>query len=1340
MRIDPCVAVLLPLLMAPVATWAQIGNFQLQGVTATQAVVSYTSPDSRACRIELSEAPRYIPVVPDVDPRIFAQSNMDLERKGTLVSRNSRVVVLGRRVAEAGTDGRRYSRALQAYTKHYLRITCGTAVREAVFDTTNIAMGQTYNDPVPGDPAKPGEFGWPSLDWADRFQRVVDPLTGLQIRRLTMSEDMTETGGGGPRSFTRTRLFDNSWSNPGSVLANDTEFASTAGTGWLFLETGWSLFGGGTREFNLDTVRQLMVTLNAWCDNCGTAATPPARTIEACFSVDGVSCAGKAVEAVLESCTADCTSARYRFTMGANGPPMTTAWDLDKWDQTHFHRRTGQVTRRGNKVTWTGGSNVFGVHWARGAQIDINNRTYSIRRVDHERLLTLEGEFAENDEESGSYSASNFGLMIRRKTPGAGQIAIQYAQFSWQLAFATRWESGGDVEEFNTCAPKQSPGPGGEMGWHCTAGVTLYWIGGESGTVNRLGQALLPNRSGPDGWSGNGLCDPASGGGPQWDPEDGDAFYCGQQSNTPGTGTVLVRAKYFGGNTDNGPTGYSIALRQCDAARGNMPCFELTNVTPPSQGVSLSQQLARMHPAEWNLLRGTRIVIMSIRGQHLQFLARFQNDSLAMVGLINPGEGRVVAALPSWRYWPMRWTGLHGSELMMGADWMPVPATFFRGSSERDFGPGVGPYFSRITSGPVPAAGSPCPARPADSLIPPHEWPEGERCVEITIDGEPGDPSPHFVSSGTVSSSGAAVTGTGVDWEARLDGGYMLVNGVFYRFERVSNTTGRLTPVPASPLQNAAYQLFGEPVNNPKTGNPMHAYLQDIEPRDTLVISAGTGFSLNTHVNEIARVILKQGNRLVLERGLIDWDGKRAPMLAAPANAYLRMTPPSCRFTEEGYCQAAAVMWNTTEDPSAKNSSGNTLVIDDTAQGGGHSTSAATATINSLAKNCPLTDGLRYGCYNVRPGSNFPERYTSETFMLSSNPAFQGRLGSGEPNGTDSHPSSKQRPGIAEDADLNWFLDARPHFGEWMTGSAQRPGVEVEEGLWKFTAEQLPRFRPKHMPTIAYCGGFPLQNLSGPGSRIAGTSEEVRTNAYSYCAAMKDGECREDSQAGDVFVSCPQISTPYCHYPGPATSGGDRRDICIMDNGAYNQGITQIRHSEPDDLTGRGGRILTYGLSQWHFNDPFWNVRTTPDGKWLMFRTMWANNKRPDVFLAKIPPFAPIDDQARNGYLPLDLTVRPGESAPAETAGAAVEFGYNPALECTTRKESCIGAGPAGEMDMSDPFRYSQTEEWSPVACQGGCTLRVPVIPQRVVYYRIRYFNEAGSEIGQSSTNAWAVP
>ena len=69
-------------------------------------------------------------------------------------------------------------------------------------------------------------------------------------------------------------------------------------------------------------------------------------------------------------------------------------------------------------------------------------------------------------------------------------------------------------------------------------------------------------------------------------------------------------------------------------------------------------------------------------------------------------------------------------------------------------------------------------------------------------------------------------------------------------------------------------------------------------------------------------------------------------------------------------------------------------------------------------------------------------------------------------------------------------------------------------------------------------------------------------------------------------MSCPRVSTPYCVYPGVGVPGTDIRDICVMDNGAFTQGLAQMRHTEPD-TTGAYSRLLTYGFANYRWNDLF---------------------------------------------------------------------------------------------------------------------------------------------------------
>jgi hypothetical protein len=156
---------ILPVLLWLVSAQAAVTNIQFLGSTPTQAVIAYTAPDSSACTIEVSESASYIPLVNDVNPALFPGSNLD-GRPGSLGNGLARTVVIGKRASEMAADGRYYSRALQAYTPHYYRITCGSDVATDTFTTLNISLGKTYNDPFPRDPAHPGRYAWPTMDWS----------------------------------------------------------------------------------------------------------------------------------------------------------------------------------------------------------------------------------------------------------------------------------------------------------------------------------------------------------------------------------------------------------------------------------------------------------------------------------------------------------------------------------------------------------------------------------------------------------------------------------------------------------------------------------------------------------------------------------------------------------------------------------------------------------------------------------------------------------------------------------------------------------------------------------------------------------------------------------------------------------------------------------------------------------------------------------------------------------------------------------------------------------------------------------------------------------------------
>jgi hypothetical protein len=160
-----CRSLFLSLLwLAPVH--AAITNVRVLGTTTTQAVIAYTAPSLSACAVEVSESSALVPLVNDVNAVLFPGANLD-SRAGSTSNANGlmRVFVAGKRAAELATDGKYYSRALQAYTTHYYRITCGSDSASGSFQTQNLPLGSTYNDPYPRDPDRPGQYAWPTLDY-----------------------------------------------------------------------------------------------------------------------------------------------------------------------------------------------------------------------------------------------------------------------------------------------------------------------------------------------------------------------------------------------------------------------------------------------------------------------------------------------------------------------------------------------------------------------------------------------------------------------------------------------------------------------------------------------------------------------------------------------------------------------------------------------------------------------------------------------------------------------------------------------------------------------------------------------------------------------------------------------------------------------------------------------------------------------------------------------------------------------------------------------------------------------------------------------------------------------
>ena len=1298
--------------------------------TATQALISYTAPDTGVCAVEVREGGLQAPLVPDVDPSLFPQSNLD-SRAVNLVTGQRRVFVVGKRAVESALDGFRHSRALQNNTSHSFKITCGASVFTGQFTTMNAPLGASYNDPLPADPNQPGQYAWPDFNWLDRNQWVVDPFTGFRIKQFDSPRDAMEGVGSGKFAAASNVGGGSAWANPGAVTADDTSAATYSGTsrGWLFADVNlvfqnFALHNAGTNSPNA-----LVPTFNAWCSSadCSTASADD-RTIQFCLTIDQTTCASDILEAPLTACSSNCTAPSYRFPAIVNPTPMLAEWFASKHgiptiDTTDLSARSGTVNRNGATVSWVDG-NRFNLHWGPGATIKINGTIYTISSVDHDAGLTLSGSPAGSDT-SASYVASNAGLLVRKKTTSTHQVSIQNISYTFETGPGPVLESEGDEQSYANCSPAEVAGPNGEMGWHCQVAGGIYWVGKDTGTVNRLGQSAPPYNGATDGW-GQRPC----AGGSYWDAIDGNALYCPTQS---WNGHLYVlKFVYTGNNVDIG----NLAVGQAVVVCGTAPCWTITNLTPGTS--SLDLQMAAFHP-DWaaSHFHTNSISVFGRMGvtNSLLFMARRdeRNDTMAFLFRFDLNTQRIVAAIPTWRYWPLRWAGMHGPGDLNDPSWVLVSSTYFRGpSTGNDSAAGNGPYISNVTSGAIDAVGHPCPARPSNSPIAVSDWPTGNRCLTLTVDGEPADPTPTKYSDGTISATGTTVTGANTNWTSFMDGSQMLIDGAYYTFTYVANNQGTLDRSPGT-IANPNYTLYLEPVNNPKVGNPSWGYLQDAEVRDTFCATNGIdcrywyGYrdpnGVPTGGAETMRLILKNGNSWTLQRG---YAGIYPTQLMYPlnANATLIAIPASCYFQADSYpCPDSRVVWDAVNDPYGYNATLTTVRTDPGDKGCCHNTRQNGVNVD-VGLDCPTRGGYPgTGCYFARY-SGIPETFTDPGFPVSNNPIFHGMVGVGSPNSVDSHPGHHQSRPSADANEMTWIGDARTYLGDVSFGSASAPGTLVGGTLYKFTSSQALRLNPRTLPTMGACGVNPLLDVSGPASSI---STGLADN-YKYCIALTGGECASGSTKGDIFVNCPQVRFPYCTYQGVGNSDPETRDICLLDMGAHTLNLTQVGVNKPDP-DGVNSRRVSTVFSRYHWINPFWNTKILPNGRWMLGWSLFFQGQRNSVLLVKLPPFPGADGINRGDFWPYKVTVPTPQIA--GVTNAVVQFGYDKNYFCTSRREACVQAN-------ATDFAY-QSENPAGVPCTNGCTVSVQALPQRILYYQVLLRDASNSVVGRMDPAAVVI-
>lgn len=1268
---------------------------QTSGISNTQALLAYRIEEGEApCVVEVWEGEQLPgvgqdrPLVHDVNPALFEDAHLD-NRSGNASFSGWRVAVIGQRRVSKATNNRLYSRALQTNTPHIARVTCGAQVALVHFTTANLPTGATHPENPPFNADGFGNYGWPTIDWTNHDQTYIDPLTGVLLKRFTSAG---EWGSRVNRTFAAGQAIATpAWSTPQNALSGATSSLAATSTADspLFLAIKPETFppghlGGFFPDRGADDIAIRLY-------GSGNNSTAANRMVSVCLSIDsGQSCYSDSLPVTLPSGSAN----EVGLFPSSFPSAMYTGWGARPVRQEHWPRM-GKVSVAAGTVTLTrnlynavvpssevDSNSVFDVAWPQGTRIWIQGSPCAVQFCTVDSVLDgyhlkLQEEFALPETD---YRSANFGFRIT-KVSGTGTVSLSARyEYAWSFAFTLPYTGGTDQ-----CSVKK-----------VTTNVTA---------------------------NGTPLTTPRSG------------YLC----VFPFSG-LFNGALYFV-DTDNGDFRFISAFRTPSAipnhVSADLPLGAVTNA-----GL-INASFDPDNPA---------IMYTSLKtnsGRRAIFKLTYGGDYRTLRFNYRGGEGGDTPAnIPDGMIWENVTRSSNGRDLQSQIDqrFLAYDKTRF-GSFDDSRLAGVVDHFAMFTLN-YGNQDSPCwnfvfdlrngnllnGFNSLDGLGSPLlRW---AGCHSTSVTGPFFGISNNALVQGNTNSNYGGPFTTKVTALLRLSGLDTDDTRIGWPIDTAYNNN---CPAGLSPRWIAAgatgnrcltVRVPGEPCSAAATANekiwspcPRDASASMAQPlvEGDLLGDASLRPADGERFRIVRRTDLPSGElEFVLQRNAVKtWCAFREP-----GNDGI-ITGPSQMTHVNG--------WSLMVVPSGETCEGGIIYYDP-------KTNAFSQESRFLISGHFDLGVSPQDSFHTLLGSGFVVRYNQprqslgarEDFYIEKDPVFEGVRSFTSAFTMQSYGSIRQW--AAPQAERRWALDFRHINGS--TGTRpEAPGQVVGE-VRTLSAQpgtrnvyRLPIIGAVHykkLPLLVFAGYHLLQEFS------SASMGDVLTDAqpWRFCYAYRIGECRSGSQAGDLFAVIPGAML----FDRCWTSQTSLNVPCAFSNHAHANWVVQFDISRADAV-GAGFRRISMGLSGPSRQYVYANARATPDGKWAILPGFWLDGAKQELLAAKLPPFTATDNRNRASFVDYEIQLTP----PPVGSAVTVSFGYREFGEagdfyCTARQEQCIAGSPSS----TTPFRFAS--EFSAALhareCAAGCTLTVPAVADRVLYYRLQYYDESGTKVGEGTTQA----
>jgi hypothetical protein len=1296
-----------------------------------------------------SSGGRVAVLVHDLNPRLFAGADQD-SRPGGVVSGRARTVVIGKRAAEPALTGWYVSRALELETQHRYHIICGSDEAGGAFRTPNAPLGNLNPEPLPADPDHPGRYQYPSIDWSHPEYPQTSTLQAdngspcSSLGKVTFNQSVSLAVGdiivlkSGPQKG-RARSVKSVVSSNVVCVERGFSTAQPAGTAWGRRPPD---VGNGVQRIIDPQTGALIRRLSAPAENfrVNTDQVPDsAQQTGSGWQLGGSS------SSLVDGIAAAGDSKTVAYTGDANQDWLWIHWGGFNW---FLYDDSGNGVFSVDAVMARIGGSVD----VADSNLDNNSIEVCLKDPTSNTALACKGKRLTIDLTSACSSAdcwagdatpmiaawldpadkvgsyvnavelfgANGGILIRKKSSFANTVTLDRVWMDFDRSEAPS-------SLMQTCNPftyPQTYGGASRDGYICglAPGTTLWhWIDPKTGDATSLGESatraggavLLHGLVG----SGYGLI---------YDTTTPNTFYT-SSTKSDGSGSAIVKTSYTG-------QGLEYLVNSNQAQEDFTMFLNSSLVSSATLESQMEAATAATYPYRFAWYKNmtlsgstTQINRCNISGlqddRNLQVGCIYASqDQLGWKGIYSLDSNSIVATAFSDGAYPERGCMVHSSAGLTSSNGWTMAIGQTNQSTDNRRYCGVGPSQTELAATLESSGSYPCPELPFEHQTSGKGSGSGgsPQCSMVQVTGDYRDTDPcsfYSINSGrliSISVSGTTATASASETvsdvlsagmtvqvagsgAANLDGDYA-----------VATVSSRSFTFAVSGVGEGAYTTPGMSLGRLCGTEPC-----ETEARSATRIDPGRSLRVGDVLkidSELVQVLAKGAEcadpnaacNLTVLRGIsltsVAGHAVNTPAYEQCAAAVSAQFLGGAPVSHEMY-------WDYVHDPTSTSRASKVYT------GAGHGTYPYRNRSARITGSCYHSP---WGyCFKGFTGDMAQQ---SAQFMSGTSLEFADRVkfaGVGSALLGDSHMSFPLK--IDE-----WFADAKSYY----SGDPQGSWTEVESGkkLFKLTWAA----KPKQGPVEFSCGNRAVVDIS-PGPITSADSD-----AYKSCVPQAAGECYAGATTGEVYLNCPDATTSGCNQAADA----DTLDKCVRQADFKIHAYRQVGFGQNDPFANRQ-RSLTNGFQKNRLSvfNGYTRWGGLPLGEWGYFVGGWLDDVRSDLMLVKLPPFGPQDSVNRGTFIPVQVQLG---WVPKGTDNIVAEFGYTPDFHCTSRQEACVAAG-TGQVNETTPF-YWASEGHSGLSCVAGCTLTIPALPQRVVYYRIQYRQADGSVLAMGPTQVSVTP